>query len=103
MKLSDIKGEQSLDLLADLIDPAGEIFSDEKVKTLFDEKSDKKAIVKYMLKNHKKSIIEILAILNGETVETFEFNIFTLPRMVMEVLSDEELLSFFSQYLTEEQ
>lgn len=102
MKLSEIKDDKAIDILADLVEPASAIFSDEKIKALFTaEKQDAKAIVKYLLKNHKKEIIEIMAILNGEKPENFSFNLFTLPKMIMEIISDEELLSFFSQYLTE--
>ena len=32
MRLSDIKGENAIDVLAELMDPIGEIFSDSDVK-----------------------------------------------------------------------
>lgn len=102
MKLSEIKGEKSIDVLADLIEPASTIFSDEKVQKLFSEEAtNKSAIIKYLLKNYKKEIIEIVAILNGETPEKCNINVFTLPKLILEILSDEELLSFFSQSLTD--
>ena len=35
MKLSEYQGEEALDLLADLIEPAGEIMSDKEIGDLF--------------------------------------------------------------------
>lgn len=100
MKLSEIQGEKAIDLLADLIDPASKIFSDKKVQELFSEDSNKIVIVKYLLKNYKKEIVEIVSILNGEDAV---INVFTLPKIVIEIISDEELLTFFSQSLTEKE
>ena len=99
MKLSEIQGEKAIDLLADLIDPASKIFSDKKVQELFSEDSNnniyesKKCFI-------KKEIVEIVSILNGEDAV---INVFTLPKIVIEIISDEELLTFFSQSLTEKE
>ena len=54
MKLSEVKGEAALDLLADIIEPAAEIMSDPKVKDLISVKN-KGAIIKILIKDHKKS------------------------------------------------
>lgn len=95
MRLSEVKGEAALDLLADIIEPATEIMSDPKVKDLVKAKN-KGAIVKTLIKNHKKSIIEILATIDGVPVDEYDVNVFTLPIKLLELFNDPELVSFFT-------
>ena len=103
MKLSEIKGEAALDLLADIIEPASEIMADSNMKKLIEEK-DKGKIIKALIKDHKKSIIEILVTIDGIPVDEYEINVFTLPIKLLELLNDKELMSFFtSQELMEDQ
>lgn len=103
MKLSEIKGEAALDFLADIIEPATEIMTDPNMKVLIKAKN-KGAIIKSLIKDHKKSIIEILAALDGVPVEEYQVNVLTLPIKLLELLNDKELMSFFtSQELMEEE
>lgn len=103
MKLSEIKGEAALDLLADIIEPATEIMTDPNMQKLIKAKN-KGAIVKALIKDHKKSIIEILATIDGIPVDEYQVNVFTLPMKLLELLNDKELMSFFtSQELMEEE
>lgn len=95
MKLSEVKGEAALDLLADIIEPATDIMSDPKVKELVAAKN-KAAIVKLLIKDHKKSIIEILAATEGVPVKEYNMNILTLPVKILEILNDKELVDFFT-------
>lgn len=101
MKLSEIKGDQALDVLADIIDPACEIISDKEIEEVYRSKKPKLLIVKLAIKNHKKAIITILALLNGEDPETFEPSLLTLPKMVLDLVNDPELDELFqSQGMT---
>ena len=103
MKLSEVKGEAALDLLADIIEPATEIMTDSNVQKLIKAK-DKGKVIKTLIKDHKKSIIEILATIDGIPVEQYEVNVFTLPIKLLELLKDKDLVNFFtSQELMEEQ
>lgn len=95
MKLSEVKGEAALDMLADLIEPAGEIFGDEEVANAARNKS-KFAAVKLAIKNHKKAVIEILAVLEGVPVEEYTPNLFSLPIKLLEILNDKDLLQLFT-------
>ena len=64
---------------------------------------NKGAIIKLLIKDHKKSIIEILAMIDGVPVDEYQVNVFTLPMKLLELLNDKDLMSFFtSQGLTEE-
>lgn len=99
MKLSDYKGEDAIDVLADIIEPAGLIISDEQFKTLAQKKVGNLAIVKFILKEHKHEIVEILAALERKTYDEYvgTVTLLTLPVKVIELLNDEELTDFFEQ------
>lgn len=97
MKLSDIKGERAIDLLADLLEPAGEILEDEEVVNLVRSgKATRIEIVKTVLKRHQKSVIEIMALMDGEDPKTYEVNVLTLPAKLLEILNDQEFLDLFT-------
>lgn len=93
-KLSEIKGEDALDVLADVLEPFSEITSDQKfVEYVRTGKKTKLQIAGYLLKNHKKPIIDILTIISGE-----EVNDYGMPKiitMVVDLINDPELLSLF--------
>lgn len=96
MKLTDYKNEEALELLADIIEPAMDILKDKKIRNVFSgKKFNKLDTVKYLLKNHKESIVKIMAALDGTPYEEYEFNIISGTAQVMELLNDEELLRFF--------
>ena len=92
-KLSEYKDEEALDLLADIIEPVAFIFSDsEFIETL---QENKLAAVRYVIKNHKKDVLAILAGLEGVPVEEYHCNIFSLPITLIQLLNDRDLLDFF--------
>lgn len=95
MKLSDIKGEKALDVLAEMIEPATEILTDPDIKSAFENKETKLfSVVKMMIKRHKRAVIEMLAALDGEEPNDEYVNkigLLTLPKKLMELLQDENL------------
>lgn len=93
-KISEYKDEEALDLLADLLEPCIELFSDKALWNAIKSESRIKA-VSIAIKNHKQSVVQIMAILHGVPVEEFHYNVITLPKMVLEVLNDKDLLDFF--------
>lgn len=97
MRLSDIKGEKALDVIADLLDPVAEISTDNEVRTLLEtgKVEDRKKAIKLGIKNHKKAVITMLAILNGEDPETYEPSIYVLPVMLLDILNDPEVQRLF--------
>lgn len=98
-KLSEIKDEEAIELLADLIEPISEIASDEKAKEELIKAKEAglspMEMVKPLMKTHKKSIIKILAILDGTPVEEYHCNAITLPLRLIEIMNDPEILSLF--------
>jgi hypothetical protein len=95
MKLSEIRGEKAIVMMADIIDPATEIMADEVLQKLINGDAPQLVIVERILREHPKSIIKILALLNEEDVETYNPSILVLPKLVKELLEDEELMGLF--------
>lgn len=82
MRLSDYKGEEALDVLADIIEPLTAIFADEEFRDLTKQKNTPVVkFVKPMIKNHKKELIEVLARLENKPVEEYKqgLTLMTLP------------------------
>lgn len=95
MKLSEIKGDKALDMLADLMDPSAEIMSDKDFAIAMRNKKTSDA-VKIVLRNHKKSITQILAIMDDVDPSKYEVRLVTLPLKIVELLNDPYLLNLFT-------
>ena len=110
MKLSDIKGDACLDVLADITGPVIALAQDDEVKDLFSgngcpEGEDryqyatervKKGLPK-LVKAHKAEVIQILAALDEKTPEEYADGL-TLAKLMadlVELLTDEDFGSFF--------
>ena len=93
MKLSEYQGEAALDLLADLIEPAGEIMSDKQIGDIFKENRFK--AIGLAIKNHKRAVMQILATMDGVPVEEYKCNVFSLPVKILELLNDPEMIQLF--------
>ena len=110
MKLSDIKGEACLDVLADITGPIIALAQDEDVKALFSGKGCPEGEDRYqyamesvknglpkLVKSHKAEVIQILAALDEKTPEEYEREL-TLAKLMadlVELLTDEDFGSFF--------
>lgn len=95
MKLSEIKDEKALEVLADILDPISTICADKAVSDAF--KNDTKiGAIRILLKAHKTEVIEIMAALDGVSVEKYHCNLLTLPAKIIEILNDPEIVSLFS-------
>ena len=98
MKLSDYKGEEALDVLADIIEPLAMIISDKEIQALAkQENTPAIKFIKPAIKNHKSELIEILARLENMPVEEYSetVNLFTLPMQVLDLINDPEVQSLF--------
>ena len=94
MKLSEYQGESALDILADMIEPAGEIMSDKEIGEVFKENRFK--AIGMAIKNHKKAVMQIMAIMDGVPVDEYKCNVFTLPVKILELLNDPALIQLFT-------
>ena len=94
MKLSEYQGEAALDILADLIEPAGEIMSDKEIGEVF--KQNRFKAIGMAIKNHKKAVMQILATMDGVPVDEYKCNVFSLPVKILEILNDPDLVQLFT-------
>lgn len=115
MKLSQIKGTDAIDVLARIIQPIANIALDkealEAIKIKAVEKDGKtheqiceialhriSEAIPAMLGKHRDDICEIIAAINGQTRDEYVASL-TFSKLLkdcMDVLTDNELLSFFS-------
>lgn len=98
MKLSEYKGEDALELLADILEPTAIILKDQSVWELA-KKSRPIDCVTYVLREYKKEIIQIMAAMDGVSVDKYECNVFTLPSKLLEITNDEDMKTFFNSQL----
>ena len=100
MKLSDIKGERALDVLADLIDPVAEIFGDKEISAALQSGKAPAKAIKLALKNHKRAVLDMMAALDGEDPATYQPSLFVLPKRLLDLLNDPEVQQLFSSQET---
>lgn len=93
MKLSDFKGDEAIEVLADIMEPAVAIITDPEIRKM-SEDSNRWQIAMYMLKEHKDSILDMYEPLTRESRE--EATIPKLARLAMDIVFDKELTSLFS-------
>lgn len=93
-KLSEYKDEEALTLVADLIDPITDILGDKEVVSTF--RKGKLNGVKLAIKKHSKSVFQCLAILEQVPVDEYHCNVITLPKTILDIINDTDLIDFFS-------
>lgn len=96
MKLSDIKGERALDVLADMIEPVAEIMGDKEISAILQSGKAPIKAIKLALKNHKRAVLDMMAAIDGEDPETYQPSIFVLPKRLLDLLNDPEVQRLFS-------
>ena len=94
MKLTEYQGEAALDILADLIEPVGEIMADKEIGEVF--KENRFRAIGLAIKNHKKAVMQIMATMDGVPVEEYKCNVFTLPVKILELLNDPDIIHLFT-------
>ena len=90
MKLSEIKNEQAIEVLADMFDPIVEIASDEKVISAA-RGNNKVLMVKVILKEHSRAVFELMALSEGVPVDEYECDVLTLPMKLLDLFNRPEL------------
>ena len=109
MKLSNIKGERTLRVMADLLEHIGEIAMDEKALELITMAQNKKLSslesiivnltksLPYLLRTHKKAICSIFATLEDKKYDEY-IKTLSIPKMVVaikDIKEDEEFKQLF--------
>lgn len=111
MKLSDIKGDRVLDVIADIIDPIANMVQDKDIAAMFKREAVPDGMeardffakrmckgLPVLLKSHKADIIAIMAAIEGVTPEQYTASL-DFPKLftdVMELVTDDAFLNFLS-------
>lgn len=113
MKLSAIKGERTLDVIAELIDPVTDIAESKEFQGMFEKKKLPKGMTKNqffisrvrknlpgLIKAKRESIIHIMAVLKGvdDAVYVQDMTMASLFTDVFELITDPVFLNFLSTY-----
>lgn len=111
MKLSEVKGDRVLDVIADVIDPIANIVQDKDVAAMFKREAVPEGMepreffakrmrkgLPVLLKGHKSDIIAIMAAIEGVTPEQYAASL-DFPKLftdAMELVTDDAFLDFLS-------
>lgn len=99
MRLSEIKGEDALDVIAEILDPAATLLADAEVQAVIESRKPYIIIAKTILSRQKKAILEILAILDRKDPKEYKPSLIELPvkliQLLEDILENEELMSLF--------
>lgn len=116
MKLSDVKGERVMDVIADIIEPIVNIGEDKTASELFKRKRVPKGMsarqfmmrrikesVPVLLRAHKGDVLAILAAIGGTSVEEYskELTLVSLLKDCTELLTDDVFTALFISAETE--
>lgn len=110
MRLSDVKGERTLDVIADIIEPIANIAEDKEAAALFRREklpdgADARTYtirrlkkgVPALVKSHKNDIITILSSIEGTSREAYtdKLDLLKLIRDFTELITDEAFTGLF--------
>lgn len=111
MKLSEIKGERTLDVIADIIEPIADIAQDKDAANLFKRMKTPegmdpraflitriKAHLPALLRTHRRDVIVILAAIQGVAPDAYaaQLNLVKLTADCFELLTDSAFLDLFT-------
>ena len=111
MKLSDVRGKRTFEVIADIIEPVATIASDEEAMALFDtsNKPDDLTNWQWFVERAKKSVPVLMRTYSDEFCQTMssiegvpkeeyeeELSIPKLLSDVMALVTDREFITFFS-------
>lgn len=98
-KLQDVKGEEALDVLADVLEYAVKLVQNDTIREILNKKGfrDVEAI-KVLIKEGKHEIIQMMAVIDGKPYDEFldSLDLLTLPVMLYETFNDEALQAVFT-------
>lgn len=92
--LSNYKGNDAIELWADLLDPLSRIFTDGNIAKVVRSGQSKLAIAKAIIKDHSQDAVEILTRIDDTPIDGL--NVITrLVGLITEIGQDETVKSFF--------
>ena len=100
-KLSDYKGDDAIELWADLLDPLIGILTDSKIRDVVQSGRPKIEIAKEILKDHKEEATEIMLRIDPEPINGLNI-VLRLVNILADIGQSDEIKSFFG-YAEQEQ
>lgn len=109
MKLAEIKGERALDVIAEIMEPIGNIATDKNSANIIAQLKNKetrfealKGNLPSLIKNHKKDLITILALLDNVSYKKYKekMSLFSLTKDLFSLVSDEVFDELFTSAQT---
>lgn len=100
-KLSEFKDDEAMDVLVEILEPSANLIKNNKFKLAIRGDKEKKIkpnkmqAIKIAITENRKDVVKIMATLNETPVEEFHYNLLTLPKMLVEMFNDKELIDFF--------
>ena len=111
MKLSDVRGERTLDVIAEIIEPIANIAEDNIASDIFKRKKLPEGMtakqfalqriknsIPALIRNHKNDIVTILSTIEGISQEEYSesLNLAKLTKDILDLLTDDEFMAFFT-------
>lgn len=105
MKLSDIKGERALDVIADIVPAVVDLSKNENVAAVFNSRGSGsredamdlvRGFVPALVRDERDKFVTIMSTIEGTTPEEYTENL-TMAKLisdVMDILTDDALLAF---------
>lgn len=93
-RLSDYKGEEAIELWADLLDPLTEILTDEELQKETRAGKPKIVLAKIILKNHAKEAEQLLLRVDPTPIDALNI-VLRLVGLINEIGQHEDIKSFF--------
>ena len=93
-RLSDYKGEEAIELWADLLEPIGAIIQDAEVRKTLSSQGSAMQKVQALIKNHKGEAAQILLAIDPTPITGLNI-VARLLDLVMEIERSEEFSGFF--------
>ena len=94
MKFGELKNQDAIEALADLIGPMQELSQDPEIIEAI-KSGDKIGTIQLVLKRHSRAIFEIMARSEGVDPDEYECSIITLPAKLLHVLNAPEFAFLF--------
>lgn len=101
-KLSEFKDDEAMDVLAEILEPASNLIGNANFKLAIrgDKnngiKPNRLQAIRVAIKENRTDVVRIMAILSEKPLEEFHYNLLTLPKMMLDIFNDKELIDFFS-------
>lgn len=101
MKLSNIKGERAIEVIADIVEPVISIAGDKEALELFRGPQTAETLSKNipaLLRSHKREVIAIFAAIEGVPADEYaaETDVIKLLKSLTELVTDEVFLELFT-------